>query len=80
MNDDLVVARTYINNFEAGLAKSALEAAGIDSMIRSDDCGGMRPHLWMSGIQLVVREEDLRRAIEILDDPAIVEVERDGDR
>ena len=75
--NDLVVARTYVNGFEAELAKSALEAAGIDSMIRSDDCGGMRPHLWMGGVELVVRREDLPRAIEILDDTALVEVERE---
>ena len=63
---DLVVVRTFLNSFDAELAKSALEAAQIESMIRADDAGGMRPHLWMGGIELVVRLEDAERAIEVL--------------
>ena len=64
--DDLLVIATFINNIDAELAHSALEAAGIESLIRADDCGGPRPHLWMGGITLLVREEDADRAREIL--------------
>jgi hypothetical protein len=64
---DLVVVRTYLNNFEAEIDRTTLEAAGLLSMIRSDDCGGLRPHLWMGGIELLVRSEDVTRATEILD-------------
>lgn len=64
---DLTVIRTYINNFEAQLAKSALEAAGIESAIRSDDCGGMRPHMQMAGVELVVRTENAIEANAILE-------------
>jgi hypothetical protein len=64
---DLVVVRTYLNNFEAEIDRTTLEAAGLPSMIRSDDCGGLRPHLWMGGIELLVRSEDVTRATEILD-------------
>ena len=67
---DLVVIRTYINDFEAEVAQTALEAAGIESMIQSDDCGGMRPHLWMGGIELLVRPEDAGNANEILNTTA----------
>jgi hypothetical protein len=67
---DLVVLRTYVNNFEAELARGALEAAGIDSMIRADDCGGTRPHLWMGGVALLVRAEDAEQADEVLGFPA----------
>ena len=63
---DLVVVRTYLNNFDAEVAKSALEAANIDSMIRADDAGGMRPHLWIAGVELLVRAEDAMRANEVL--------------
>jgi Putative prokaryotic signal transducing protein len=66
MDDSLVTVATFLNHIEADLAKSALEAAGIESMIQSDDCGGVRPHLWMGGIQLLVRDEDAQRALEIL--------------
>jgi hypothetical protein len=64
--DDLVVVRLFVNKFEADLAKSALEAADIDSLIRADDAGGLRPGLWMGGIELLVRQEDAARAEEIL--------------
>jgi len=66
MDDSLVAVGTFLNHIEADLAKSALEAAGIDAMILSDDCGGVRPHLWMGGIRLLVRDEDAQRALEIL--------------
>lgn len=69
MQDDLLAIRTFINNVDAELAKGALEAAGIDSMIRADDCGGTRPHLWMGGVELLVRAEDASRAEEILSTP-----------
>ena len=63
---NLLVVRTFLNTFDAELAKSALDAAGIDSMIRADDAGGMRPHLWVGGVALVVREEDAKQANDIL--------------
>jgi hypothetical protein len=66
MDDALVSVGTFLTHIEADLARSALEAAGIESMIQSDDCGGVRPHLWMGGIQLLVRDEDAQRALEIL--------------
>ena len=71
---DLVVLRTFLNDIDAQLAKTALEAADIDSMIRADDAGGMRPHLWVgSGVELVVRAEDVERANEVLGaEPAAV--------
>jgi hypothetical protein len=64
--DHLVVLRTYLNHLEADLLRTVLEAAGIDAFVRSDDCGGMRPHLWMGGVDLLVRAEDLPKADEVL--------------
>jgi hypothetical protein len=61
-----VVFRTYLNHIEADLAKTVLEAAGIESFIRSDDCGGMRPHLWMAGVELLVHVDDVAKADEML--------------
>jgi hypothetical protein len=67
----LVVIRSFSDRFEADLAQSALEAAGIDAIVRSDDAGGMRPALtFANGAQLVVRSEDAERADEILRLPA----------
>ena len=64
---ELVVVRTFLNHFDADLARTALESAGIESMIRSDDCGGMRPHFWLGGVDLMVRSEDIAKAEEVLD-------------
>lgn len=63
---DLVVFRTYLTNIDAELAHGALEAAGIESVVRPDDCGGTQPQLWMGGVALLVWPEDVERAEEIL--------------
>jgi hypothetical protein len=69
---ELVILRTFANRFEADLAKSALDAADIESLIRADDVGGMRPHMWVSsGVELLVRREDAVRSAEILDSVAL---------
>ena len=64
---ELVVVRTFANMFDAEVAKSALDAAEIESLIRADDAGGMRPHMWLAGVELIVRAEDAQHANEILE-------------
>jgi hypothetical protein len=63
---ELVVIGTFLNQIDADIAQGALEAARIKSMISADDAGGLRPHLWMGGIRLLVRAEDAKQAGEIL--------------
>jgi len=65
---DLIVVRTFENVVDAELAKSALEAAGVDSFIQSDDAGGMRPHLGMNQVRLIVRSDDEEKARRIVGD------------
>jgi hypothetical protein len=68
---DLVTIRTFVDELEANLAKSRLQAAGINSILGRDDCGGMRPSLsWAQGIKLVVRSDDAERAAAVLSDEA----------
>jgi hypothetical protein len=68
---ELVVVHTFGNRQEAELAKSALDAAEIDSFVRSDDGGGMERGLWAgNGVEVIVRAEDVDAAREILDVPA----------
>jgi Putative prokaryotic signal transducing protein len=71
-DSNLVVVHSFNNRAEADLAKSALEAAGVDAMVQADDGGGMRPAMaWAgSGMQILVRAEDAEVAREILDLPA----------
>jgi hypothetical protein len=67
-DSDLVVVGTFNDRIEAELAQSALEAAGIESMVRGDDAGGVQPGLWTAeGVDVLVREEDAANAREILD-------------
>ena len=68
----LVVVHSFFSSAEADLAKSALDAAGIDAMVQADSGGGMRPALAWSGVgfQVLVRAEDAQAAREVLDLPA----------
>jgi hypothetical protein len=65
----LVVVDSFGGQIDAELAKSALESAGIESMIQSDSAGGMRPHLaWANGgFKLLVRAEDEEAARKTLE-------------
>jgi len=65
-DSDLVVLRTFENVVAAELAKSALEAADVDSFIQADDAGGMRPHIAMNRVRLVVGSEHAEEAAQIL--------------
>jgi hypothetical protein len=65
-NAELVVVRTFLSRIDAEMAQSALEAADIESIVSADDMGGLRPGLWMSGVRLLVRAEDVEQAGKIL--------------
>lgn len=67
----MAVVRVFSTEIEAEMAMSALEAAGIESVMRRDDCGGVQPAMGLTaGIQVVVPDEDLDSATEVLDAPA----------
>jgi hypothetical protein len=67
----LVIVQGFGDESEAQLAKSALEAAGIDSAIQADSVGHTRPHVAFAtgGYKLLVREEDAAAAHDVLDPP-----------
>jgi hypothetical protein len=66
-HEPLVVVRSFRDRITAELAQSALEAAGIEAMVRSDDAGGMRPAMTFTlGAEVVVRVADAERAEEVL--------------
>jgi len=71
VDTDLVVVGTFKSRPEAEMAKSALEAAGIESMVQTDDAGGLQPGLWEGrGVSVVVRSADAQTAHEILETTA----------
>ena len=68
---NLVVVGTFSSRPEADVAKSALDAAQIESMVVGDDAGGTYPGLWETrGVAVVVNREDEGTAREILNSTA----------
>ena len=63
----LVVIGTYPSEADALIAKGLLESAGVESMVRSDNVGGMYPAVGPA--ELLVRSDDRRRATEVLGFP-----------
>jgi hypothetical protein len=63
---ELVAIRSFGNRIEAEIARSVLEAEGIESLIQGDDPGIRAPVLLPVSIQLIVRAEDARRAVDVL--------------
>ena len=61
---DLVAVETFRSTADALVAKGVLDEAGIESMIRSDNAGGMYPSI--GGTDLLVRTEDVEKATDAL--------------
>ena len=61
---ELAVVATFRSTADAQVAKGVLDEVGIESMIRSDNAGGMYPAL--SGADLLLRAEDVEKANEAL--------------
>ena len=61
---ELVVVSTFASVAEAQLAQGLLTEASIESVIRSDNAGGMYPAL--DGATLLVRVDDVKSAMAVL--------------
>ncbi len=65
--DNFVVVKICESHLEADLAKAYLESEGIETIILSDDAGGMLPTLSMlNGVRVLVPEKSLFQAQNIL--------------
>lgn len=70
MSDSLMVIHEYMNDMEALVAQSVLEAHGIHTTLLREDAGGMLPSMnalypW----RLAVGERDAELAVSILESP-----------
>jgi len=65
-SSSLIAISTFRSSADAQVAKGILDDAGIESMIRADNAGGMYPAI--SGAELLVRVEDSARAHDALID------------
>ena len=61
---ELITVSTFRSTADAQIAKGILDEAGIESMIRSDNAGGMYPAI--AGADLLVRADDGEKATEAL--------------
>jgi hypothetical protein len=62
-----VTIRTFTSHDAANIARSNLEAHGIECWVNADDCGGMYPNLTApGGVRLVIRASDAEAAIALL--------------
>lgn len=59
-SSELVAVSTFRSAADAEIARGLLDQAGIASMVRSDNAGGMYPAL--AGAELLVRFADLPQA------------------
>ena len=60
---ELVSVRTFFHHVDADLAKSALDAAGIESVVSADDAGGQ----WAgTSVRLLVSKDDYSQADAVL--------------
>lgn len=67
--DGMVIVREFLYEHEAEMAKGILATEGIDAIVSSDDCGGLRPDIgFASGIRLFVRVKDQEAATQLLSD------------
>ena len=57
---NLVAVSTFHSTADAAIAKGILDDAGIDSMIRTDNAGGMYPSI--TGAERLVRSDDMDKA------------------
>jgi hypothetical protein len=61
---NLKAVASFRSMADAQIAKGILDEVGIESMIRSDNAGGMYPAI--AGADLLVRSEDLKKANEAI--------------
>lgn len=66
----MVVIRDFVNEMEALVARSVLEAHNIPAVVLRDDAGGMLPAMHLVyPVRLAVRVGDATHALRILDAP-----------
>jgi len=67
MSDGMMIVQTFSNEIEGAMAQAKLRALGVAAWLKTDNCGGMRPHMELQeGVHLWVAETELAQARDIL--------------
>lgn len=75
-SSNLIILSTFRSAADAQIAKGILDEAGIDSLIRADNAGGMYPAI--GGADLLVRAEDADKAADALHEMSLNDGEASG--
>ncbi len=74
--EELVCLKKFNSRDEAEMAKSILTGSEIETVVAANDAGGWYPFFdVVAGVRLMVRQEDLERAREILNEAGKGETE-----
>ncbi|UCC94765.1 MAG: DUF2007 domain-containing protein [Candidatus Omnitrophota bacterium] len=65
-HEGLAVVKTFPYRHYAEAARGLLEDKGIEAIVLADDAGGYRPHIALGMVKLLVKEENIEKAQEIL--------------
>jgi hypothetical protein len=76
MTEELETVSTHPNIVEAEMAKSMLEAAGIEAYIHAPHSNALYPGL-LGDIKLQVKASDLERALDALEEGTVLEEDED---
>ena len=81
MESDWVEVRNCAWLHEAQFLKSVLDAAGIEALIPNEQTLGVQPFYanMLGGVRLLVHQDELERARELLDSEAAVPGDSDTD-
>ena len=66
MSGRLVPVAEYATRDEAEIVQGLLASAGIESTLSADDAGGAFPFVLSGGAQLLVDEDDVEAASELI--------------
>ena len=66
MSGRLVPVATFGTRSEAEIVQGLLASAGIDASISADDAGAAYPFVLSGGAQLLVDEDDVKTATQVL--------------
>ena len=66
--NELVCVKTVISRVEGDMVKSLLASFGVWSLIKADDCSGLRSHMsYGIPVQIYVRHVDVEKALQVLE-------------
>ena len=81
MADELVTIAKFLTMGEAKLAQGKLNSVGIAAQVRDENMVKLHMAIALGGIRLQVRDSQVVRALEVLDDfiPEDAEMDEDGE-